>query len=390
MASPLATRYIADMDYLFDTYSNLVETMREYFTNAVPKTESDSDFAYLQAIKAKALDSVRGVLPAASLSNVGIYGTGQAYESLLLRMRSHPLPEAREYAEMILSELRKVIPSFLKRVDMPDRGQQTSDYMSDTRERLIDLSEHYFPKTKTPLPNPTVDLTDYDPDAEVKLVASSLYPHTDRSDRDVEDRVRRMTTEERITVLKALEGDRENRRHRPGRALERPSYRFDILADYGAFRDLQRHRMMTIEWQKLSPYHGFVSPDELQDAGTSSEFESAMERSMSLHDDLLEPFPEQASYAVSLAYRVRFLMHFNAREAMHMLELRTTPQGHPAYRQVCQEMHTLIAEKAGHFAIAEMMKFVDHSTGNDLERLEAEKKSDVKRRERFSNNSKNS
>ena len=148
--------------------------------------------------------------------------------------------------------------------------------------------------------------------------------------------------------------------------------------------------MMTIEWQKLSPYHGFVSPDELDDAGTAKSFESAMERSMSLHDELIEPFPEQASYAVSLAYRVRFLMHLNAREAMHMLELRTTPQGHPAYRQVCQEMHTLIAEKAGHFAIAEMMKFVDHSTGNDLERLEAEKKSDLKRGERMSNNSKNS
>ena len=202
------------MDYLFDTYSNLVETMRQYFTNAVPKTESDSDFAYLQAIKAKALDSVRGVLPAASLSNVGIYGTGQAYESLLLRMRSHPLPEAREYSEMILFELRKVIPSFLKRVDIPDRGQQTSEYMNDTRERLIDLSAHYFPKSKSPLPHPPVDLTDYDPDAEVKLVASALYPYTDRSDRDIEDRVRKMTTEERITVLKALEGDRENRRHR--------------------------------------------------------------------------------------------------------------------------------------------------------------------------------
>ena len=151
---------------------------------------------------------------------------------------------------------RKVIPSFLKRVDIADRGQQTSDYMSDTRDRLIDLSEHYFPKTNSPLPHPTVDLTDYDPDAEVKLVAAALYPHTDRSDRDVEDRVRRMTIEERINVLKALEGERENRRHRPGRSLERPSYRFDILADYGAFRDLQRHRMMTIEWQKLSPYHG--------------------------------------------------------------------------------------------------------------------------------------
>ena len=248
MASPLAARYIADMDYLFDTYSNLVEAMREYYTSNIPKKEDDSDFAYLQAIKAKALDSVRGVLPASSLSNVGIYGTGQAYEALLLRMRSHPLPEARDYAELILLELRKVIPSFLKRVDLPDRGQKTADYMEDSRNRLLDLTEHYFPPTSTPLPGPLVDLTDYDPDAEVKLVASALYPHTDRSDRDVEERVRRMTVDERIKILRALEGDRENRRHRPGRSLERPSYRFDVLADYGAFRDLQRHRMMTLEW----------------------------------------------------------------------------------------------------------------------------------------------
>ena len=216
MASPLAARYIADMDYLFDTYSNLVEAMREYFTSNIPKKEDDSDFAYLQAIKAKALDSVRGVLPASSLSNVGIYGTGQAYEALLLRMRSHPLPEARDYAELILLELRKVIPSFLKRVDLPDRGQKTSDYMEDSRNRLLDLTEHYFLPTSTPLPGPLVDLTDYDPDAEVKLVASALYPHTDRSDRDVEERVRRMTVDERIKILRALEGGRDNRRHRPG------------------------------------------------------------------------------------------------------------------------------------------------------------------------------
>ena len=390
MASPLAARYVADMDFLFDTYSNLNEIMREYFTNNIPKQNNDSDFAYLQAIKAKALDSVRGILPASSLSNVGIYGTGQAYEALLLRMRAHPLPEAREYADLILFELRKVIPSFLKRVDIPDRGQQTSDYMADSRDRIIDLSEHYFPPTSSPLPGPLVDLTDYDPDAEIKLVASAFYSHTDRSDRDIEERVRRMTIDERIKVLKALEGDRENRRHRPGRPLERPSYRFDILADYGAFRDLQRHRMMTIEWQKLSPNHGFVLPNELIDAGKSDEFESAMDRSSSLHDELIDIFPEQASYAVSLAYRVRFLMHLNAREAMHMIELRTTPQGHPAYRQVCQEMHTLIAEKAGHLAIAEMMKFVDHSDGDDLERLESEKKSDLKRTGQVNNNSKNS
>ena len=379
LSSSLGARYISDMDRLFEVYADLVRDMTDHFRIRVPKAEGDSDFVYRQAVAAKAFDAVRGVLPAASLSNVGIYGTGQAYEALLIRMRAHPLPEARSYAEMILAELRKVIPSFLKRVDLPDRGEEVGRYGADVRERLEDLAEDLFTADGPAAGSPVVDLTDFDPDGEVKLVAAALYPVTNRSDREVEAKVRGMSVDERLSVLRAFVGDRGNRRHRPGRALERPTYRFDILSDYGAFRDMQRHRMLTLDWQRLSCDHGFVRPPEVDEAGVGGRFDAAMERSRDLHEALRGPFPEQAPYAVALAYRVRYLMHMNAREAMHVLELRSTPQGHPSYRQIAQQMHRLIADVAGHHAVAEMMSYVDHTTEPELERLEAERRAEQKR-----------
>ncbi len=382
LASVHGARYISDMDRLFEAYSEMVPLMAEHLRRCVPKAEGDSDFVYRQAIAAKAFDSVRGMLPSAALSNVGIYGTGQAYEALLVRMRAHPLPEARSYAELMLAELRKVIPSFLKRVDLPDRGEAVGGYSAARREALEEIAAGLFPGASAAGPQPTVQLTDFDPEGEVKLVAAALYPVTNRPDREVDQRVRTMTVEERLAVLRAFVGERGNRRHRPGRALERPSYRFDVLSDYGAFRDLQRHRMLTLEWQRLSPGHGYVRPPEVEAAGLADRFDEAMERSGRLHDALRPDFPEQAPYAVSLAYRVRYVMEMNAREAMHVLELRTSPQGHPSYREVCQQMHHLIADEAGHHAIAAMMSFVDHSSEPDLERLESERLSEQRRGER--------
>ena len=379
LASSLGTRYVADMDRLFDAYAELSRQMQDFYRGHIAKTPADSDFVYRQAIRAKAFDAVRGILPAASLSNVGIYGSGQGYEALLLRMRAHPLPEAREYAGLMLHELRKVIPSFLRRVDLADRGGEASRYLADGRDSMVTLAEQLFPPSEPAVAAPTVDLVDFDPDAEVKLVASMLYPYVHQPERVVEERVRAMSVEERLSVMRAYEGRRTNRRHKPGRALERPAYRFDILADYGAFRDLQRHRMMTIEWQRLCPDHGYTRPEAVDAAGLGGAFDDAMARSATLHDLLLPDFPEQAAYAVSLAYHVRFVMQLNAREAMHVLELRTTPQGHPVYRDVCQQMHRQIAERAGHRAIAEMMRFVDHTDEPALERLDAERRAEARR-----------
>jgi len=377
VGSSLGARYVADLDTLFESYASMLPVLMDWARERYPKDPNDSDFVYKQTIKAKACDAARGILPAATLSNVGIYGTGQAYEQLLLRMRAHPLPEARQYAALMLDELRKVIPSFLTRVDRPDRGEAWSAYLDQTRRGTADAVTSMFAGEEAE-PRPSVMLTDFDPEGEEKVLAAICYPHTSLPEDQVRARVRQLSTEERARLLAAYVGTRDNRRHRPGRAFERTGYRFDVLADYGAFRDLQRHRMLTIEWQPLSPRHGYDVPDAIEEAGLTAKFDEAMARSADLHDALAGPFPEQASYAVSLAYRIRFVMQMNAREAMHLLELRTSPQGHPAYRQVGQEMHRLIAEEAGHRALAESMRFVDHTT-YELERLAAERAAEQRR-----------
>ena len=271
--STLGTRYVGEIDRMFDSYSALIPTMEQFYKNAVPKKTTDADIAYRMAIRAKALDSIRGLLPAASLSNVGIYGTGQAYEALLLRMRASALPEARSYSELMLRELRKVIPSFLKRVDLPDRGVVTSEYLAENTAAVQDISDRLLDSSAAPAQESVVDLVDFDPDAEVKLVTAMLYPTATLSEREIVDQVRAMTVDERLTVMKAYVGDRTNRRHRPGRALERVDYRFDILGDYGAFRDLQRHRMLTIEWQPLSTRHGYVLPEAIELVRKRKQFE---------------------------------------------------------------------------------------------------------------------
>jgi hypothetical protein len=233
-----------------------------------------------------------------------------------------------------------------------------------------------------PAPAAAVTLVDFDPDAERKLVAAMLWPYSDLPEEQVLAAVGRMTPEDREAVVEAYVGDRRNRRHKPGRALERVAYRFDVLSDYGAFRDLQRHRMLTIEWQRLGPEHGWDLPAAVAEAGYGDQYAAAMERSRALHDALAdEGFREQASYAVCLAFKVRYSVTMNAREAMHMIELRTGPQGHPSYRRVCQDMHHLIEQEAGHSAVAAMMRFVDHEDieASGLERLEAERRAEARR-----------
>ncbi len=377
LGSRHGTRYVGDMDRIFDSYSLLIEKVTDHVRATVARQPGDSDFIYRQATRAKALDAVRGVLPAASLSNVGIYGTGQGFEALLLRMRAHPLPEARHYADLMLTELRKVVPSFLRRVDIPERGGRWSAYLADTRDTTADIVTELF--GGAPIDNvPSVQLVDFDPDAEDKLLAAICYPHTNLPEHQILSKVRTLGVGERKALVRAYVGDRENRRHKPGRAFERVSYRFDVLSDYGAFRDMQRHRMLTIEWQPLTPHHGYLRPELVDEAGFTDVFDAAMQRSAALFDVLKGDFPHQASYAVSMAYRLRYSMQFNAREAIHMLELRSSPQGHPAYRRIALEMHRLIAEKAGHHAVADAMTHLT-TEAPELERLEAERRAEARR-----------
>ena len=374
----LRERYIGVMDSAFATYASLIEGMQKHFVARYPRAPQDSEAVHRAAIRAKALDTLRGMLPAATQSNVGLFGTGQAYESLLLRMRAHPLDEVRQCADRMLAELRKLVPAFLTRVDQPDRGGRWSDYLASTRSATQMVAETLLADVDAE-PRQEVTLTDFDPDGEIKIVAAALYAVSDLPDDQLLAVARRMTADERVAVLAAYVGERGNRRHRPGRAFERTSYRFDVLTDYGAFRDLQRHRLLTLEWQALSTRHGYTEPDALREAGVLDGWTRVMDASSDLYEAVRSAGLDAAApYAVAMAYRVRFYMDMNAREAMHVIELRTAPQGHPAYRRVCQQMHDLIAARAGHTAIAAAMKFADHSEV-ELERLKAERELERKR-----------
>jgi len=375
---PLRAHYIETLNLTFATYARWIDPMREWFERRYPKAAGDSDAVYRSAIRAKALDTLRGMLPAATQSNLGIYGTGQAYEMLLLRMRAHPLLEMRATADLMLAELRQVIPAFLTRVDQPDRGGAWSRYLAETRERTMGLAARLGERVPAS-PADEVTLTDFDPDGEVKVVAAALYAFSDRSDAELLAAARAMSDRERAEVLASYVGDRGNRRHKPGRAFERTGYRFDILTDYGAFRDLQRHRLLSIDWQTLVPRHGYTQPDAIVEAGGDGDWREVMDRSAELHQALVAAgLGAVAPYAVAMAYRCRFVMDMNAREAMHVIELRTAPAGHPAYRRVCQHMHRLIGDVAGHRAIAAAMCFADHSAV-ELERLQQERRNEAKR-----------
>jgi thymidylate synthase ThyX len=367
--------YRATLDRAFEIYTDLVPRMVEYWDARVP--EDDAPAARQRAVRARALDSLRGLLPAATRSNVGIFASGQAYEALLIRLIAHPLPEAREAGAAILAQLRGVIPAFVTRVDRPDRGVRHAAYLADTQAATAALAA-----TLVPSPDPApgcaeVRLVDWDPDGEARVVTHALWAASGASFDEVRSAVDAMPADARARVLAAYAGDRADRRLKPGRALEATTYTFEIVCDYGAYRDLQRHRMLTLQAQPLGVALGWAMPTEISDAGLDGDYAQVMSESAALHGRLCSTLPDAAPYAVSLAHRIRFVLVLNAREAMHLIELRSQPQGHISYREVAQQMHARIRD-AGHTAIADMMTFVDYSD-SDAGRLAAERRLDARR-----------
>jgi len=277
----------------------------------------------------------------------------------------------------MVTELRKVIPSFLRRLDVVDRGVAWSNYLRDTKSATAALVRSMI-EDETPDPRESVTLTSFDPDGEQRVLEAIVFASSTVSEAHAATVVAGLSEDQRAALLATYVGERGNRRHRPGRAFERTDYRFELVTDYGAFRDLQRHRLLTIEWQPLTVELGYDVPDIVREAGLAERYEESLSRSAALYHDLVEQFPEQAQYAVALACRIRYVMQMNAREAMHLIELRSGPQGHPSYRRVAHEMVRLIGEQAGHRHIAEAMSYVDYAD-TDLERLEAERSAERNR-----------
>jgi thymidylate synthase ThyX len=367
----LGPEFAAAMDELFAIYSRSLQQVEAWAAERWPRGEGEPEGAWQRSIRAKALDLLRGLLPAATLSHVGIYASGQAYEQLILRLMASPLPEARTYGGMILDELKQVMPSFVSRVERPDRGGEWISYLEQRREQTESwVARLGLDRRDAGEDAPSVELVHVD-GSEEDLLAASLFEAAAVPETEVMARIDVLDRSERAALLAALVGERANRRHRPGRGFEALRYRFEVVSDYGAFRDLQRHRMLTCQWQRLGPDLGAGVPDEVKEAGVGGEFERGLEVSRTEYERLLAAgLHEQAPYALSLAYRIRYVLDLNAREAMHLIELRSGREGHPTYRAVAQAMHERI--EAIHPGVAAAMSHVDTSQEARLERIMSE------------------
>jgi thymidylate synthase ThyX len=351
----LGLRYAQAMDELFSIYAQALPRVVAWAAEEFPRTSDEAPAAHERAIKAKALDLLRGLLPASSLSHMGIFATGQTYEQLILHLLAHPLPEARGYGRMILDEVKAVMPSFVTRVERPDRGGEWIGYLEaraaagDRWAQRLGLREADSDADH----GPSVALTRVDGD-EDDLLCALLFESSTTSEDAVREAVSRLDPEERAEVLGDLVGARANRRHRPGRGFEALRYRFEIVSDYGAFRDLQRH-----------------VPEQVELAGCGDDYRRALEVSHHEYDRLVSAgMATAAPYALCLGYRIRYVLDLNAREAMQLIELRSGREGHPSYRAVAHEMHAQIA--AVHPAVAAAMTHVDRETEPRLERILSE------------------
>jgi thymidylate kinase/thymidylate synthase ThyX len=369
----LKTLYCDNMDQLFDKYSEMVHALTKYVQENSSVPQEERDIAWKGATRAQACDAARAVLPVATKSTVGIFASGQALESLIMHLLSDELPEAKITGQQLLEEARKVIPTFLERADKPERGGAAIAYRANTATAVKELVNEYLPADYASAATDPVTLTDIWPRNELDLVPDMMYEHANQPLRTIREEVKNWSYAQKLQVFEAYMGERLNRRHRPGRALEKAHYSWDLVCDYGIFRDLQRHRMVDdLEWQQLTPRYGYEVPKLVEDAGLTELFEDCFEISLKLYSSLQQAgYQLEAQYATLLGHRMRWKITYNAREAFHLHELRTSPQGHPGYRKLVMQMHEKLAEK--HPLLGEAMKFVNRGEDEELTRLAAER-----------------
>ena len=314
----LGPQYTAAMDDLFDAYSAALPTVGAWAAEHFPRQDDEPEAAHARAIKAKALDLLRGLLPAASLSHMGIFATGQTYEQLILHLLAHPLPEARDFGRMILAEVKAVMPSFVARIERPERGGEWIEFLEQREQRTRAVARRLGLDRSAGDDAPSVTLLHVDGSLE-QLLAALLFEGAGVSEERTRQAITSMGSDQQAQLLAELIGDRANRRHRPGRGFESLRYRFEIVSDYGAFRDLQRHRMLTCQWQSLTPDLGAGVPEEVDAAGAGDNYRRALDRSHAEYERLAEAgMPGAAPYALCLGYRIRYVLDLNAREAMQI------------------------------------------------------------------------
>ncbi|MEM4634172.1 MAG: FAD-dependent thymidylate synthase [Candidatus Anstonellaceae archaeon] len=374
MQSRFADDYLRACDLLFDTYSKLIPEIAKIEQEKFPQEEGVSERAYQSTIRAKVCDILRCLLPASTLTNAGFYGNGRAFEYMLVKMYASPLSEVKALASMAHNELSKVIPSFVKRAN-DKYGKEQQGYLVANREAVASIASNYHSFSQAKPESQRVDLVEFDADGEEKVLSSILFPHLHCSLSEAKKLACSLSHEEKQKIIQAYVGKRSNRRNKPGRAFEAAYCTFCITGNFGMYRDLHRHRILTQERQLLTTKHGFDMPQELVDSGFGKLAADAVSVADEAYSLMSNTMPYEAQYVVPFGCRMRWYVRMNLREAYHFCELRSMRQGHPDYRKVAQEMHRLLSSAFP--LLAAGMQFVDYSSYG-LERLEAEKKIDLK------------
>ena len=352
MRSKHAKQFIRAMDTLFDTYNALLTPLMAHIYEATHGLECD-DERYGVAVRAQAFDALRGLLPMAAYTNIGLHGTGRAFEYMLIKLRSFGLAEYDSTADGIETALKCVIPAFVKRASS-NRGYDYSAYLYHQRHtQKRNISVKYGHNT----PRIDVDLVDYSSD--VGVYAHILYERNSGTPlcvcyqlaRQIDDAAKRELLSEYIGV-------RSSRHQHAGRALEHASYTFEITCDIGAYRDLHRHRICTQIPQAYTCNLGYTVPTVIQESGLSEQYVKALNKAKSAYDTLYAAgLTHEAQYCVPFAFKIQWSLHLNYREATHLIELRSQKQGHESYRGIAQKLYTAI--HTTHPIFAEHMIFAD-------------------------------
>mgnify|MGYP000895403632 FL=1 len=400
MSSKFANMYEDSCNLSFDIYSKNIEPMVNYIREKYPiekysfkdstdgkeklfgklKDQSDiksANMIYRGSTKAKALDILRGLLPASTLTNVGITGNGRAFEYLLTVLGSSELDEEQKLGSKIKKELETTIKSFVKRAD-DKYGKAFQEYLRDVKNKSKSITLKEI--KSTPVKGTITKLADYESEKQAlnTIITSIMYEQSpSTSYQNIMQQVKKISTKRKIEIIDEFTKIRTNRRHRPSRAFENTYYTLDLCNNFGMFRDFHRHRALTLERQLLTTDHGYTLPKEIKILGLEKDFKECMNNTKTTFEKIRKKFPEQSQYVVNFAYNYPYFMKLNLREACHLIELRTIPQGHIDYRRVAQEMYKQINKV--HPNISKIMKFVD-SKEYDLERFESEKRTEEKRK----------
>lgn len=380
MTSAYRDLYVKACNHLFETYSKLITPLTEVMEKKFPRDPTISNVAYAAALRAKVLDCLRGLLPASALTNMGIYGNGRFFEGLLQKLNSSHLSELSEIGKKGYQELSKVIPSFIRRADTAHKHQKTYTQFTEQQQAELKNLACQHDAFLGKMTQPGVRLINYDSDSPARVAAALLFSQTDAGLLDLQDYCRTLPSDILGQLLESACQFRENRRHKSPRALEQASFTFEIVADFGVYRDLQRHRMLSQERQLLTCNFGYYTPEEIVGTSMEEDYIAAMEATKEAYDNIAQRLPEEAQYVVPMGYNIHWYFHVNLRALQWLCELRSSPAGHPGYRHIAQELAKQVSTALPQFE--RFFKFVDYD-GYVLGRLGQEIRS-VQKKEQLS------